>query len=90
MTEQPRKSIFDRSFDEESPRSPPGSPRCVYTAYLKSGVIIEYVRRSEIWKDKTNSLFVTLHDASWRAPQVSEWLFVKELDIRFNDISLMC
>lgn len=81
-----RKSIFDRSFDEASRQDPLG----IYTACLKSGVTIKYLRRSEIWKDKTNSLFVTLHDAVWRAPGVSEGLFVDEIDVRYNEISVIC
>ena len=82
MSEQ-RKSIFDRSFDEKSDHG--------YICFLKSGVRIIYVRRSEIWKDKTNSLFITLYDATIDTDGKNAFLMhATEVDVRYNDLSLIC
>lgn len=71
-----RISIFDKSHKE------PGK----YCLYTKSGGIVKFTSRSEIWKDKTNCYFVTLKPAWVKAP-VDNYTCHEELDIRYNEIS---
>lgn len=78
MTE-PRKPIFDRAFEAKD---------SIFLVVLKNRTAIFFKRRSEIWKDKANNPFFTAYEAEICDPHQGEVVY-DEVDIRFNDISLI-
>ena len=71
MTEQQaRVSIFDKSFEKEGR----------YNLYLKSGFKFVYKKRSELWKDKTATYWVTFKIYN----KIDD---INDMDVRYNEIS---
>ena len=73
--------LFDRSFDNGSGES--------YSVQTKSGLCVNYRRRSELWKDKTASLFVTFYECEIFTREAGGRIIknVAQLDVRYNDVA---
>jgi hypothetical protein len=92
---EPRVSIFDKSYTVAG----------IYCCVLKSGIKIMYSHRSAVWSDKAKCQFVTLstiEDKKFEQIHFLRDVHIKELigkmgfiygvdeiDIRYNDISVV-